>query len=97
MSDEPVLSKFATSLDPLDREGVKQFRRLVDYLTVKLDEEQRLEMIERLSTAIAMLELAGITGEAGFRFRSELVASAQAIDRAVGEVKRPDAKFSDIA
>lgn len=85
MSEEPVLSHFAVTLDPLDREGVKQFRRIVDYLTVNLECEHRLKLIDRLSTGIAMLELASITGEAAFRFRSELVAAAQAIDTAVSD------------
>lgn len=89
MSKEPVLSQFAVKLDPLDREGVKQFRRIVDYVTVDLDQEQRLQLIDRLSAGIAMLELAGITGEAAFRFRTELVAAAQAIDKAVKQ-NRPD-------
>ncbi len=93
MSEEPLLSKFAASLDPLDREGVRQFRRLVEYLTVKLDDERRAELIERLTTAIAMLELAGITGEAAFRFRSELVSAAKAIDHAVGDRKSPNTRY----
>ncbi len=83
MPDEPVLSEFAAKLDPLDREGVKQFRRIVDYLTVNLDAESRAKLIDRLSAGIAMLELASITGDASFRFRTELVCAAQAIDRAV--------------
>ncbi|MEZ5811954.1 MAG: hypothetical protein R3D45_11135 [Rhizobiaceae bacterium] len=85
MSDEPVLSHYALKLDPMDRDGVKQFRRIVDYVTVNLDEARRLQLIDRLANSIAMLELASITGEAAFQFRSELVAAAQAIDNAVGD------------
>ena len=88
MSDEPVLSPFAVALDPLDREGVKQFRRIVDYITVNLDSDLRYQLVDRLDTGIAMLELASITGDAAFRFRSELVAAAQAIDKAVGAMRR---------
>lgn len=88
MSDEPVLSQFAVKLDPLDHEGIKQFHRIVDYVSVCLEKEERYQLIDRLNTGIAMLELASITGEAAFRFRSELVAAAQAIDKAVQQNQR---------
>lgn len=85
MSEEPVLSKFAMTLDPRDREGVRQFHRIVEYMVVNLRDDNRAELVDRLNTSIAMLELASITGEAAFRYRSELVAAAQAIDGAVQE------------
>ena len=83
MSAEPALSKFAITLDPVDRDGVKQFRRIAEYLVGNLALPNKNELLERLTTGIAMLELAGITGEAAFRFRSELVAASEAIDAAV--------------
>ncbi len=92
MSDEPVLSQFVVALDPLDREGVKQFRRIVEYVTLNLDSDLRSMLVDRLTTGIAMLELASITGDAAFRFRSELVAAAQAIDKAVRDKSRKPAE-----
>lgn len=94
MAEEPVLSQFAVKLDPLDREGVKQFYRIVDYVSVCLEKDERYRLIDRLHNGIAMLELASITGEAAFRFRSEFVAAAQAIDKAVQRSQRGTAPNS---